>query len=308
MPLHVDYRPKTLDEFMGNATLKTVLDSILTGPDRPTTFLFEGLRGCGKTTLARIIASRVGANEFNTHEYDLAETRGIDQARDLKGKAFLMPLGTQFRVFILDEIQDSTSNFQSAVLKLLEEPPKHAVFILCTTEPEKLKPTILDRCTRFKVKPLHDPEIRELLHRVLEAEGVANFPAEAITKISHACEGIPRLALTLLGKVIDLEDNAQILEAIDAEVLAQTAVRDLCQALDEHGDWARLAGILTGLQKENVESLRNYVLKYFCNNMLKNKRIHRAAEVISWFEDSFYTSGYTGLVHACFRCTDKGDD
>jgi len=302
MPLHTDHRPRDFNEFLGNEAIKTALRDSLAGPDKPRALLFAGPTGCGKTTLARIVASKVDCGEINVEEFNLASARGIDSARDLIDRARYRPLdGKPYKVFILDEIQGSTALYQEAILKLLEEPPAHLIMILCTTEPQSLKPTVQNRCIRYDVRPLNGPEIRKLLNIVLTAEGVGKFPDSAVNKISQVCSGIPRTALTTLGKVIDMEDEDMILAAIDEEVRATASVLDLCKALDNLENWRRVATVLSSLSAEDAEGIRRYVLKYFLSNMLENKRIGRAAEVISWFEAPFFNSGHAGLAHACYR-------
>lgn len=308
MPLHREYRPKNLDEFLGNEATVAALRTLI-HPDRVNrqqTLLFAGPRGCGKTTLARIVASELGCSSFDFHEMNISNTRGIAHARELEAQMRFKPLSGDLKIYLLDEVQSATPDFQDSILKALEEPPNHVMFLLCTTEPEKLKKTVLSRCTKFYVQPLRAVDIRQFIKRVLQQEGVDDFPAEAIEKISQACEGIPREALVLLDKVIDITDETLLLEAIDREQIKVSSIRDIWLALSQKNTWSEVATILKALQGEDPESVRMNILGYvnkvlLGKNSLSERDAKAAALILECFRESVRYVGHAGLSLACYQ-------
>ena len=159
-PIITDHRPQTFDEVVGNKDLISVLRGMTEREKKhpgkiSKTLLFFGKSGCGKTTLARLFAKEVGCSDCNIIEVDVSDNRGIDAVREIKRGARYKPIiGGEKKAYILDEFQGATMDAQQAMLKVLEEPPSHAFFLLCTTAPEKLLETIRNRCKKLKVKPL----------------------------------------------------------------------------------------------------------------------------------------------------------
>jgi len=178
LPLQLKYRPKNFENFIGNNSTITALKSSL---DKKTVrcYLIHGKSGCGKTTLARIIATKLGATDRDIKELNVSNQRGIDKARKIITLTIYRPLGG-VRVFILDEAHRSTVDFQNAMLKIMEEPPKGNYFVLCTTEPEKLLETIKNRCSIFHVRELSIDEITILLNYVIKEEGRESFSSTHI--------------------------------------------------------------------------------------------------------------------------------
>ena len=301
MPLHLDYRPDTLDEFIGNEELKATLGAILESSDRPRVFLFAGPRGCGKSTLAGIIAKAVNCSSFDFRKINLSSDRGIDVARELEFNALHYPMSGSFKVYLLEEAHGGTPAFYECMLDILEHTPPHTIFVLCTTQPEKLKDTVHDRCTRFDVRPLRASEIRLLLKRVLEKEGVSTFPDTAITKISQSCQGSPRKALVLLNKVIDIADDDLVLKVLEEDVIEEVTTQELVEILLRKGTPKEVAKVLTILQDKNPETIRRAVLGY-CNKKFLATGSIRAAIVMEAFSSPFYETGPAGLSIACCQC------
>ena len=191
-----------------------------------------------------------------------------------------------------------TGDAQNALLKLLEDTPKHVYFILCTTEPEKLIKTIRTRCTTYQVSPLNSHQMVRLLKRVCKGEGV-ELGGEVLRKIIKVSEGIPRQALVLLDSVIDIEGEEEQLKAIEDFRVKRTAVVDLCRALLKRERWVQVVEILRGLE-DDPENVRYAVLGYMSSVLLKGKENDRAAEIMEQFLDSFMYSGRAGLVYACY--------
>ncbi len=297
MPLHIDHRPQTLKEVVGNKLTVTKLESILVKESKPHSFLFAGPSGCGKTTLGRILASALGCLEKDVQEINASNNRGIDTIRDIISTMRYKPLTGVARAYILDEFHQTTKDGQNAILKALEDTPEHVYFILCTTEPQKLLTTIQNRCHRFDVENLNEDELTILIKKTLRKER-KRVPTEAITYIAEKAEGCPRLALIMLDDIIDLDESLQI-AALQSFKTQESMVVTLCQSLLSKSKWSVLAKILKGIQEE-PETVRRAVLGYMTTVML-SKDTPRAAVVFDCFSEPFYNTGKAGLVFACYN-------
>ena len=304
--LHIDYRPKTLDEMVGNEATVEALQKILDKPDkkRPRSYLFTGPTGTGKTTLARILAREMGATGIRDfHELDAATYRGIDSIRSLKEMMMKVPMGDKV-AFLLDEAHRLTGDAASALLKVLEDTPSHVVFILATTDPDKLLPTILNRCVRFKTKKLDEDEMFALLRGVVKKEGT-KVPKDVLVQIAESCGGSPRHGLQILNKVIDLDPDSMG-EMVENYRDREAKVIDLCRALFKgEKSWLKICSILADLKGvEDEEGIRRAVLGY-CGSILGKERHAKSYIVIDYFSEPFYNSGWAGLLKACYEATDQ---
>ena len=301
MPLqHI--RPKTLDEFHGNAGLKAALASKLDIKDQPKVFLFYGPPGCGKTTLAQIMARAYGCNmDKDYQEFDIGDARGIDDARSIKQNIHYSPMGGPVKVYVLDEVHASNSFFQDAMLKVLEEPPRHVMFILCTTEPGKLKATVKRRCHDFQVQPLNNQEMTGFIGMTLAREGLEGYPQDIINEIVNASQGSPGVAMKILDQVIDMGgDQGQIMELVRRTQVAEASVIDLCRSLLAK-DWNGVARQLRAMpEKVEVEPVRRGILKYMRKVILGDRPNPQAAQVIMAFESPWFDGGLDGLVARCY--------
>ncbi len=299
--LALKYRPKTLDEVAGNQLVVSILKKQLskeTSQPLSRAILLHGPTGCGKTTLARIIAKELGVQEEDLKEIDSADFRGIDTIREIRKQSTYKPLNSPFRVWILDEVHRLTNDAQSALLKTLEDTPKHVYFILCTTDPQKLLPTIRGRCAQFQVQPLNEKEMKRLLLRVVKAEG-ESLAKEVYDQIVQDSQGHPRNALQILAQVLSAGPEKRLEVAKrTAEVQSQTI--ELCRALmSNRTPWKKVATILEGLKDQDPEQIRRAVLGY-CQAILLKEPNNQAAAVMEEFIEPFYNSGFPGLVLACY--------
>lgn len=299
--LALKYRPKTLDEVAGNQLVVSILKKQLskeTSQPLSRAILLHGPTGCGKTTLARIIAKELGVQEEDLKEIDSADFRGIDTIREIRKQSTYKPLNSPFRVWILDEVHRLTNDAQSALLKTLEDTPKHVYFILCTTDPQKLLPTIRGRCAQFQVQPLNEKEMKRLLLRVVKAEG-ESLAKEVYDQIVQDSQGHPRNALQILAQVLAAGPEKRLEVAKrTAEVQSQTI--ELCRALmSNRTPWKKVATILEGLKDQDPEQIRRAVLGY-CQAILLKEPNNQAAAVMEEFIEPFYNSGFPGLVLACY--------
>jgi DNA polymerase III subunit gamma/tau len=300
MPLHLDHRPQTLEDFLGNDHVKTSLSTVLANPKRQRVFLLHGHTGCGKTTLARIIANTIGCSPLEVRELDIGDTRGIDAARQIKEDLMYFPKDGDLKVYILDEIQASVIGFQEALLKTLEDTPPHIVFILCTTDPHKLKSTIINRCSSYELMPLPGVLIKKLIMRVLEKEGIDNFPTEAISLLVELSKGCPRDALVKLDQVVDIEDNIQVVETLKKFKIDEEAVDSLARLLYNNAEWKEIIKTLIILKNQDIEKIRFGILGY-CNAILLKKDSKRAAMIMDLFSIPMYNGGLPLLTLACYK-------
>ncbi len=303
--LYLKYRPIDFDEMVGNKEVIEILKSQFNGKQPiPRSMLFHGPTGCGKTTLGRIVANKLGAKGLDLREIDSADFRGIDTIRDIRQQSAFNPLESPCRVWILDEVHRLTSDAMSALLKMLEDTPKHVYFILCTTDPQKLLPTIRGRCAQFQVSTLSERETKMLLRRVVKAEG-ESISKEIYDQIAQDSLGHSRNALQILSQVLAVEKNKRMKVAKrTAEVQSKTI--ELCRALTGGAPWKKVSNILKGLREEDPEQVRRAVLGY-CQSILLNGENQGAAGVMEEFIDPFYNSGFPGLTMACYSVLFGGE-
>ena len=243
LALYRRFRPQTFDEMVGqNAVVQTLKNQIKT--DRiGHAYLFCGARGTGKTTAARVFARAVnclspaegspcgkcaaclalsGAN-MDVVEMDAASNNGVDEVRNLKESVQYPPVSCRYKVYIVDEVHMLSQQAFNALLKTLEEPPKHAVFILATTEPQKLPATILSRCMRFDFKLVETPVIADLVGNIYKEIG-KEYEKEAVMAIAKAGNGSFRDALSIAD--VCLSYSAGKLTYADVTAVLGAADRD----------------------------------------------------------------------------------
>lgn len=303
MPLHIDYRPKSLNGFYGNRSLKTSIKKVLDRPDAPHTYLFTGPSGCGKTTLARIAADKLGCHGFNLKEINCSNQRKIEDAREIIQKSRSKGLSGGNKGWILDEFHlfgeggnSSKNKPQNALLKILEEPPEHCYFFLCSTDPQMILKTIRSRCTEFEVGTLTSKACKDLLTDICKDLG-AEIHEEVLIYISKSSKGMPRRALTTLEKIIDLPQKQMMRAAKQSEEFESKA-HDLCTALINGYSFEKISKILKGLN-EDPETIRRAVLGY-ANTAMLNGTIE-AYLILDAFRESFYNTGKAGLTLACYE-------
>src|SRR3954466_457483 len=175
--LYRKYRSKSLKEIVGQEHITDTLLKALKSGRISHAYLFTGPRGVGKTSIARILAHEINGVPYTDDsmhldiiEIDAASNRRIDEIRDLRDKVHIAPTSAKYKVYIIDEVHMLTKEAFNALLKTLEEPPAHVVFILATTEAHKLPETIISRTQRFAFKPVDPAKVSELLRQIVKAE------------------------------------------------------------------------------------------------------------------------------------------
>jgi len=318
MTLNVDYRPMSLDEIVGNeATVESLRSVLKREKDIPGSYFFTGLPGGGKTTLAYVLKEELSISDFDFYEYNSANTRGIDTIRDIGISMRTAPMNGDRKLYLLDECHQITGPALEGLLKMLEDPPKHVMFAMCTSEPEKIKGNTLKairrRCFEAEVKPLRRGQIKDLLNQVLEAENDKEFPDEIITKIAVSCWGSAGQALSLLDSVIDMDDIDQMEEAIENLVVSEKSVKELCKILIDHritGDnkWEQIRKVLPNL-KGDLESTRYAICTYLEKVIVGRPMSPGLLNAAACFTDSFMYTGRLGLVLACaLACSAEIED
>jgi len=300
--LHLTFRPNAWPEIIGNADTVEYLKRAVENPQRPHAYLFHGPTGCGKTTLARIFAAEIGCSGSDLAEVDVGDYRGIDSIREIRQAMKLSPLVSACRIWILDECHRLTPDAQSALLKALEEAPRHVYFMLATTEPKKLLSAIQNRCTPCVVKPLNGVEMNKLLLRVYRrADRAATIDRDALEHISFISDGCPRQGLVLLEKhIANPQAPIEALTSVDKEIV------DLCRALIKRQSWNTVRKLLLELRSQDPEDIRRAVLGYASAVLMKGDN-PQALLLLDVFKESFYDSGWPKVVWACAICVQKTD-
>lgn len=201
LALYRKYRPQTFEEVRNQDHIISVLKGALSKKMIPHALLFVGSRGTGKTTVARIFAHAVGAHDVDIYEIDAASNRGIDDIRELKESVHTSPYESPYKVYIIDEVHMLTKEAFNALLKTLEEPPAHVVFILATTERDRLLDTITSRCQVFEFHAPSREELRDTVMSIAQQEHFS-LDASAADVIALSADGSYRDAIGITQKVI----------------------------------------------------------------------------------------------------------
>jgi len=231
--LYRKYRPASFKDVRDQDHIVSVLEGAIKKNTIPHAILFSGSRGTGKTTLARLFAKAIGVSDVDLYEIDAASNRGIDDVRELREAVYALPYESEKKVYIIDEVHMLTKEAFNALLKTLEEPPSHVVFILATTEEEKLLDTILSRCQVFR---MHAPSREVLASTVTDIAKKEGFKlsADAADLIAIAADGSFRDALGVTQKVI-MASGDQIGDADEVAAIIGapkgTLLRELLEAL-----------------------------------------------------------------------------
>jgi len=199
--LYRKYRPKKFSEVLGQDHIISILKGAVDSGKVAHAYLFSGPRGTGKTSVARILAGGIGCHEYDLTEMDAASSRGIDEIRSLRDGVYTNPFRGDKKVYIIDEVHMLTKEAFNALLKTLEEPPEHAIFILATTEPEKLPDTIISRCQHFAFKKQQEGILRKAVSDVSKKEGV-ELESEAAALIALFADGSFRDAFVMLDQLL----------------------------------------------------------------------------------------------------------
>jgi DNA polymerase-3 subunit gamma/tau len=295
--LYRKYRPQDFDEVVGQeAVVRTLKNAIAAGQLRQA-YLFAGPRGTGKTSMARILAKALNCvqgptpapdntcpacvaitngSSMDVVEMDAASQRGIDDVRDIREKAMLQPAG-RYKVYILDEAHQLTDAAWQALLKLIEEPPAHLVFVFCTTELAKVLPTVRSRCQTFVFARPRLPEMVRKLRRIAEGEQI-DVPDAALSLIARSARGAYRDAESTLDQLaaategtITVQDVLQMLGAVEEEALFR-----LCDLIVDRDT----AGALTFVEElseqgQDIGRVVTDLLEHLRHLML----VHHLAEV-----------------------------
>lgn len=268
------YRPQVFDDVVGQRLITDTLKNAIQHDRVAHGYIFSGARGVGKTTTARILAKALNcakgptvtpcgecdscreiaaSNSVDVLEIDAASNRGIDEIRELRGSVRYLPARDRYKVFIIDEVHMLTTEAFNALLKTLEEPPPRSLFILATTEPHKLPPTIQSRCQHFSFRLLDYAEIYAQLERIAKAENIQTDEG-ALSALTQAAEGSMRDALSLLDQVIaacgDRLDETHVRKLLG--VVPARTLREILEAIHA-ADSARVLEQVAQLAAQGYE-------------------------------------------------------
>jgi len=258
--LYRKYRSQNLDEIVGQQHIVSALKNALKNDKISHAYLLSGPRGVGKTSVARILAAMVNElpyEQVNSHldiiEIDAASNRRIDEIRDLREKVHITPTSAKYKIYIIDEVHMLTREAFNALLKTLEEPPAHAIFILATTEAHKLPETIISRTQRFSFKPITNDDLFKQLKIIAKKENI-KISDEAMRTISEHGAGSFRDALNLLDQVRNIADQIELQDIVHMLGLVPEETTNKIAGYMLDGDPKAVIGALNSLRDQGVNA------------------------------------------------------
>ena len=329
--LYRKWRPQGFDSLVGQEAVRTALTNALETGRIAHAYLFAGPRGTGKTSTAKILAKAVNCEHgptpnpcnkcqncvrindgtsMDVFEIDAASNRGIDEIRDLREKVAFAPVNGRYKVYIIDEVHMLTTEAFNALLKTLEEPPPHVIFILATTEPHKIPATIHSRCQRFDFKRVTDSDIVKRLREVADGSGIA-ADEDALQLIAVQADGGMRDALSLLDQcgVMAERVSAETVRSV-LGIVGREALRELVKAVGE-GNVPKALELLEALLaggkdvKQIITELAEYlraVLLYKASPEYREIYLTDTKEAIAAMEGLFSTDRLMAAQERLHQC------
>lgn len=291
--LYRKYRPSSFEEVVGQkVVIKTLKNSILNNKISHA-YIFAGPRGTGKTSIAKILAKTVNCKylngtspcnncpsciEFNNKksidiiEIDAASNNGVDEIRELKSKVNLVPSLGKYKVYIIDEVHMLTTGAFNALLKTLEEPPTHIIFILATTEPHKIPATILSRCQRFDFKKISDNDLIERMKFIIEKENI-EIEENALIEIARLADGGMRDALSILDQAISYcNDKIKLDDIYEINgIITKEKIKNIIEYIDNKNIQS-LFSLINELNSDGKDFVKvsEEIILFLRNLILKN--------------------------------------
>lgn len=218
IPMYTKYRPHTFEDVSEQKEVIDILLNQLNTNNIRNCYLFAGPSGCGKTTIARIFANEINKGANGLTEMDAASNNGVDDVRLVLEKSNYQALDAEYRIFLLDEVHMFSTGAWNAMLKTLEEPPKKTIFMMCTTDPQKIPDTIINRVQRFDLTKIsYEGIVRRLTHIIEEEkkeDPELTVSSEVIDYISKLANGGMRDAVSMLDKCLSLTNKLDLVQAV----------------------------------------------------------------------------------------------
>ena len=253
--LYRKYRPQSFKEVLGQGHVVEALEGAISLGRVSHAYLFSGSRGTGKTSVARILARALGTSDSDLYEIDAASNRGIDDIRMLREGVSAVPFESKYKVYIVDEVHMLTKEAFNALLKTLEEPPAHVIFILATTELEKVPETIISRCQTFTFRRPSQKILKEAAERISKKEGFTIEPSAA-ELVALLADGSYRDAHGILQKAMGASEDKKILLSEVEKITGSpkgSLIHSLMDALEKKDAPAGLA-VLQKVAAQNIDS------------------------------------------------------
>lgn len=254
--LYRKYRPQVWGEVVGQEHIVSVLSQSIQNQTFAHAYLFTGSRGTGKTSVARIFAKDLGVSPEDTIEIDAASNRGIDDIRALREAVRVLPFSSMYKVYIIDEVHMLSKDAFNALLKTLEEPPAHIIFILATTELDKVPETIMSRCQVFSFRKPTEKVLTSIVEDIAGREKV-KLDTEAAALIAFLGDGSFRDTYGILQKVLSASSNRSITRELVEKVTGAPSlqvIRDLYEAL-VNKDIGAAYGILSHAETHHTDMM-----------------------------------------------------
>ena len=300
--LYRKYRPKSFQDVVGQEVVKKVIKNSILNDKISHAYIFSGPRGTGKTSIAKIFSKAVNClnpiegdicgecevckksfdDEIDIVEIDAASNNGVDEIREIRNNVKLLPSNLKYKVYIIDEVHMLSTSAFNALLKTLEEPPKHVIFILATTEFNKIPATVVSRCQKFDFKKIKEKQIVERLKLILEKEEKI-LNESVIELIAEISDGGLRDSINLLDQVISM----------NKEEVTTTDVYNLIGEINEDEIFELLEKVVQGNIKDIIKKLEDYYSESknfitICNRLeviIKNILIYNTSD--NYFDDDY---------------------
>jgi DNA polymerase-3 subunit gamma/tau len=263
--LYRKYRSKSLDDILGQGHVTSVLSQAIAKGKVAHAYLLTGPRGVGKTSIARILAHEINqlpyddtSQHLDIIEIDAASNNGVEDVRDLRDKVQIAPVSAKRKVYIIDEVHMLSKAAFNALLKTLEEPPEHVVFILATTDIEKLPATIISRTQRFSLRAITPADATKHLAHIASEEGI-KIEKEALELIARRGDGSFRDSISLLDQLSSLAGKEEITRQLVEESLGLAADEEVAKLLEAH-QAKDLPGIVALLNESEAAGVQPTVL------------------------------------------------